>query len=126
MALFLLYIIKSSICLSLFYLFFVLVMRQTTLFRFNRVTLLVGSLVCLLLPLVPVTVHEVQMAQIPMQSLTEILVVSDVADDNLAVQVSEGAESVAPTVAKVSQRPVCLFALWLVGALVQFRQIYSA
>ncbi len=118
MALFLLYIIKSSICLSLFYLFFVLVMRQTTLFRFNRVTLLVGSLVCLLLPLVPVTVHEVQMAQIPMQSLAEILVVSDVADGNLAVQVSEGAEPVAATAAEVSQRPLWLFVLWLAGALV--------
>jgi beta-lactamase regulating signal transducer with metallopeptidase domain len=74
MALFLLYIIKSSICLTLFYLFFVLAMRDSTFFRFNRTTLLIGTVVCMLLPLFPVTISQGQLVQVPMQVLSEVLV----------------------------------------------------
>lgn len=77
MALFLIYIIKSSICLTLFYLFFALVMRGSTLFRFNRMTLLVGTVICMLLPFFPVTVSEKQWVQVPMQTLNEILLEED-------------------------------------------------
>lgn len=45
------YIIKSGLMLSLFSLFFILVMRRTTFFRFNRMMLMAGSFICLLLPL---------------------------------------------------------------------------
>ena len=38
--------------MSLFYAFYLLVMRRTTFFRFNRVLLLAGSYLCLLLPFV--------------------------------------------------------------------------
>ena len=53
---FLLYLLKSTVYLSVFYLFFLLVMRRTTFFRFNRSVLLAGSALCLLLPLLKVTV----------------------------------------------------------------------
>ena len=46
------YIIKSGLLISLFYSFFILFMRRTTFFRFNRVVLLVGSTICLTLPLI--------------------------------------------------------------------------
>ena len=42
---------KSGLMLSLFSLFFILVMKKTTFFRFNRMMLMAGSFVCLLLPL---------------------------------------------------------------------------
>ena len=45
------YIIKSGLMLSLFGLFFILVMKRTTFFRFNRMMLMAGSFICLLLPL---------------------------------------------------------------------------
>ena len=45
------YIIKSGLMLSLFSLFFILVMKKTTFFRFNRTMLMAGSFICLLLPL---------------------------------------------------------------------------
>jgi TonB family protein len=48
---FLLYIGRSSLYLAIFYAFFLLVMRRTSLFRFNRIVLLVGSAVCFVLPL---------------------------------------------------------------------------
>ena len=47
----LLYIARASLYLAIFYAFYLLVMRKTSLFRFNRVVLLVGTVVCHLLPL---------------------------------------------------------------------------
>ena len=49
---FLLYMLRSGLYLSLFYAFYLLVMRRTTFFRLNRALLLAGSYLCLLLPLV--------------------------------------------------------------------------
>jgi len=49
---FLLYIGRSSLYLAVFYAFFLLVMRRTSLFSFNRIVLLVGTAVCFVLPLV--------------------------------------------------------------------------
>ena len=49
---FLLYLVRAGLYLGLFYAFYLLVMRRTTFFRFNRVLLLAGSYLCLLLPLV--------------------------------------------------------------------------
>ena len=51
MTTFLLYILRSSLYLAVFYAFFLLVMRRTSLFRFNRIILLAGSAVCFVLPL---------------------------------------------------------------------------
>ena len=49
---FLLYIARAGLYLSLFYAFYLLVMRRTTFFRLNRVLLLAGSYLCLLLPFI--------------------------------------------------------------------------
>ena len=49
---FLLYIMLAGLYLSLFYAFYLMVMRRTTFFRLNRVLLLAGSYLCLLLPLI--------------------------------------------------------------------------
>lgn len=46
------YIVTSGLLLSVFYAFFMLLMRKTTFFTFNRFTLMAGSLLCLALPLV--------------------------------------------------------------------------
>ena len=47
---FLLYIARAGLYLGLFYAFYLLVMRRTTFFRLNRVILLCGSFLCLVLP----------------------------------------------------------------------------
>jgi len=49
---FLLYIARAGLYLGLFYAFYLLVMRRTTFFRLNRVLLLMGSYLCLLLPFI--------------------------------------------------------------------------
>ena len=48
---FLLYIARASLYLAIFYAFYLLVMRRTSLFRFNRIALLFGTVACHLLPL---------------------------------------------------------------------------
>ena len=48
---FLLYIARAGLYLALFYAFYLLVMRRATFFRLNRVLLLAGSYLCLILPL---------------------------------------------------------------------------
>ena len=45
------YLITNGLLLSVFYAFFMLFMRKTTFFTFNRFALLSGSLLCLALPL---------------------------------------------------------------------------
>lgn len=49
---FLLYIVRAGLYLSLFHIFYLLVMRRTTFFRLNRLLLLSGSHLCLLLPFI--------------------------------------------------------------------------
>ncbi|MBQ6244525.1 MAG: M56 family metallopeptidase [Bacteroidales bacterium] len=46
----LLYLGRASLYLAIFYAFYLLVMRRTTLFRFNRIALLSGTVACHLLP----------------------------------------------------------------------------
>ena len=58
MGIFFVYILKSSVCLVVFYLFYRLLLSRETFHRFNRVALLSILLLSCLLPLVEVTVEE--------------------------------------------------------------------
>jgi hypothetical protein len=69
----LIYIIKSTLYLTLLYAFFLGVMRKTPFFRLNRWMLVVGTVVCMLLPFYSVSVEETGMVQMPMQSLNDFL-----------------------------------------------------
>lgn len=55
---FLLYLLRSDLYIGIFYAFFLLVMRKTTFFRLNRILLLAGTAVCMLLPLLKVRTIE--------------------------------------------------------------------
>ena len=57
MGAFLIYILKCTLLLAVSDAFFLLVMRRSGWFRFNRIVLLAGSAVCLLLPLIPVRIN---------------------------------------------------------------------
>lgn len=70
----LIYLIKSSLYLTLLYGFFWLAMRKVTFFRLNRWMLLIGTVVCMLLPFHTVSVEETGAIQAPMLSLNEWLV----------------------------------------------------
>ena len=56
MSAFFAYLLKSTLLLSVFFAYFLLVMRRSEHFRFNRSVLLAGSALCMLLPLIRVRV----------------------------------------------------------------------
>lgn len=68
------YLLKSGCYLIIFYLLFKLLMSGTTFFRFNRVTLLVGIVGCMLLPMVEFTTENETFLTAPLQTIQEILV----------------------------------------------------
>ena len=64
MGAFFIYILKSSVCLVLFYLFFRLLLSKETFHHFNRIALLGVLLFSLLIPCIEMTTrHEVEMQQ---------------------------------------------------------------
>ena len=79
MGTFLVYILKSSVCLALFYLFYRLLLSKETFHRFNRLALLGVLVLSCVVPFVEVTVQEPsEMAQ-PFLSLEEMVVMEPVA-----------------------------------------------
>ena len=77
MGIFFVYILKSSVCLALFYLFYRLLLSKETFHRFNRVALLGVLVLSFLIPLVQVSVHEPSGVEQPFLSLEEMLLMAD-------------------------------------------------
>ena len=67
---FLLYLLRASLYLAIFYAFYLLVMRRTTLFRFNRIALLLGTVLCHLLPLLRLRVVILPEVSFPVSAET--------------------------------------------------------
>lgn len=74
MGAFLFYLSKSAFCLILFYVFYRALLSRSTFFRFNRLTLLTGILVCALLPLTKFTTAEENLLHTPFQAMQKVLV----------------------------------------------------
>ena len=116
MSYFLIYLIKSTVYLGLFYAFFLVAMRSTTFFRFNRMMLLLGTVVCMLLPCYTITVNEVEGIQLPMQILDEMLVLKTT-DEQIETSVIElPLQETAPT-ASTSLLPIILLGIYVIGML---------
>ena len=71
MTAFLLYIARRGLYLAVFYAFYLLVMRRTTFFRFNRIALLAGSVLCAVLPLLKVRTVSV-LAEVGPLTMTSV------------------------------------------------------
>ena len=78
MGIFFVYILKSSVCLAMFYLFYRLLLSKETFHRFNRVALLGVLVLSFLVPLVEVTSHEYSEMSQPFLSLEEMLLMADI------------------------------------------------
>ncbi|MEL5893698.1 TonB family protein [Bacteroides sp. GD17] len=77
MGLFFVYILKSSICLAVFYLFYRLLMARETFHRFNRFALLGILLLSCLLPLIEVSVKQHSEVTQTMLTLEQLLMMAD-------------------------------------------------
>ena len=91
MGIFFVYILKSSVCLVVFYLFYRLLLSRETFHRFNRVALLSILLLSCLLPLVEVTVEEQTDVHQTMMTLEQWLMLADMMNtaDATDLQVEE-------------------------------------
>jgi beta-lactamase regulating signal transducer with metallopeptidase domain len=77
MGTFFVYILKSAICMALFYLFYRLLLSKETFYRFNRVSLLSILILSLLLPFIAVAVTVENEVQQTMLTLQQILMMAD-------------------------------------------------
>ena len=122
MSYFLIYLIKSTVYLGLFYAFFLIAMRGTTFFRFNRMMLLLGSIVCMLLPCYTLTVEEVEGMQLPMQVLDEMLVLRTpeeaLTDSTMELPVQEAKTAVSTPIL-----PMVLLGIYLLGMLIYLTMV---
>ena len=76
MGLFFVYILKSSVCLAGFYLFYRLLLSKETFHRFNRMALLGLLVLSCLIPFVEVTVKEPSEVALPFLSMEEMLMMA--------------------------------------------------
>ena len=116
MSYFLIYLIKSTVYLGLFYAFFLVAMRSTTFFRFNRVMLLLGTVVCMLLPCYTITVDEVEGIQLPMQILDEMLVLKTTDEPIETSAIELPLQETAPTTS-TPFLPIILLGIYFIGML---------
>ena len=77
MGIFFVYILKTSLCLAVFYLFYRLLLSKETFHRFNRWALLGVLLLSCVIPLIEVTTHEATDMSQPFLSLEEMLVMAE-------------------------------------------------
>ncbi len=77
MGIFLVYMLKSAVCLAVFYLFYKLLMSRDTFHRFNRFALLGLMALSSLLPLVEVNINEPVPVQETMLTLEQLLLLAE-------------------------------------------------
>lgn len=90
MDVFFIYLLKSGVCFTLFYLFVVTFLSRETFLRFNRYVLLMGMVGCLILPLVEINTTRVSVVQSPFIELENRI------KPNAVPQISD-IENIAPT-----------------------------
>lgn len=105
-----LYIIKSSLFLTVFYSFFMLVMRRTTFFRFNRIAFITGTAVCMVLPFMNIELPAGASVNAPMMAIESAL--------NSETVALEGAVVTAGETATINVHAVDI--IFIAGALLSF------
>lgn len=73
MGIFFVYILKSSMCLTIFYLFYKLLLSRDTFHRFNRIALLSLIVLSVFIPFCEITLEEATAIQRPVMGLENLL-----------------------------------------------------
>ena len=73
MGVFFVYMLKSSVCLAMFYLFYRMLLSKETFHRFNRIALLGVLLLSCIIPLVEVSVQEELVMSQPVMAIEEVM-----------------------------------------------------
>ena len=80
---FFVYILKSSVCLAVFYLFYRLLLSRETFHRFNRVSLLGVIILSVVIPFIRIVTEEPVVIQRPLQNLEYLLQMAEMQTDVL-------------------------------------------
>lgn len=108
----LLYIIKSGVCFSLLYVGFVCLLKNTTRFRFNRLVILWGCIICGILPFAQIELQEQLPVRIPIEEIWQVVYVQ-----NNAEMEEEGVANVSYS-PPVSLLAIVVSACYVIGCLV--------
>lgn len=114
----LLYILKSTVCLILFYIGFKALLSNDTFFRFNRWVLLGGMSICMLLPAIKIKTAESLLIQQPLIHLEEMIMGERATSAVLPGAVSETMVTPAVEPAMAIDWGQALFLVYLAGVLV--------
>ena len=82
----LIYILKSSVCLAVFYLFYKLLMSRETFHRFNRFSLLGLMIICSIIPFVKISIENPTEAVQGAVSMDELLTAPVIINSDIAPQ----------------------------------------
>ena len=120
----LIYILKSAVCLAIFYLFYKLLMSRETFHRFNRFSLLGLMIICSIIPF----------AKISMERPVETVQVEISMDESLMMPVITDTDPATPTGDTSTMEYIILFAtaIYLLGIvffaakeIFQFRKVLN-
>ena len=110
-----LHIIKSTLYLSVFYAFFMLVMRKTTFFRLNRSAFIIGTFLCMALPFVDIRLPEQVEMNMPMTIIENALISQESEPIMLDGAVVSGSDS-----AEQGRKVPFIGIIFMVGAIISF------
>ena len=88
MGVFFVYMLKSSVCLAMFYLFYRMLLSKETFHRFNRIALLGVLLLSCLLPLIEVTTAEASELGQPFLELEEMVLTVGAESEDVLTETS--------------------------------------
>ena len=121
MTAFLVYLLKTTVCLAIFYLFFKVFLSNDTLFRFNRKILLFGTIVCFVLPLIKISISEPSVVQTPFLLLEESLSTEEIKSKttkNIYGSISVIFNSIEKEATSHKNMVSCLLALFITGFII--------
>ncbi len=85
----LIYIMKSAVCLAVFYLFYKLLMSRETFHRFNRFSLLGLMIICSIIPFVKISIDSLTESVQGAVSMDELLTAPVIINSDIAPQTND-------------------------------------
>ena len=107
---FLVYILQSSLSLAAFYLFYKVMLSRETFHRFNRVVLLLISLLSVIIPLIKLPGNEALLSNSISLNLQQLMQLAGFSDDTV---ITAGADETSNTI-----WPVFIVIIYLTGVLI--------
>ena len=128
---FLLYILKSGICLAAFYVCFKALFSNDTFFRFNRWILLAGTGLCMLLPFCRITTTQPLPLSQPVSQLETIFLKEEMntiptqTDETITVATTQTDNSTIPWIKFISIAYLAGCCVCLSTTVLSFRKMYQ-